>query len=328
MLLNVPSSFKRPDGRWEHHVRQSDIERASKCLELHRRHLTGQIRNQDGDAALVGSACHEAFAWGGAALRDGADWHASDVLEVGQEALAGLWREAAASDSLHQVQVATYSEASQLVTGSVTSWIRDFLPILQTDEILGIEHQFDIKVHEDYFREIYLSGTYDLKLKNGGLFDYKNSSENYNYVAWKLSRYNSQPRVYCWADDMEEGILGNSQYSTISENWPNEAQLADFTYVNFRPENRQKVNKDYSVEMQIVSVTPSICVGDCRFLLQQMLAMVKLIEAKVNPWPLGASDWWCSEKWCPAWSDCRGKYLPPDHWGLLAKVEENLEKRR
>jgi hypothetical protein len=320
MLINVPSSFKRPDGKWEHHIRQSDLGNFQHCPELHRRSLCGDLRGDEGDAALVGSACHESYAHATRTLLEGNEPVAADLLGVAHDFLANGWLEAVELGVFRQMQIATIDEARNLIDGYLVLWVQNILPMLMANiELIdSVEYQFDIKVYEDNDRVIYLTGTWDLGF-SGELFDYKHSnSDRYSkQKAWQLSRYHAQPTHYAWAHDMV--ALKDSNEKTLD--FDNKLELEPFTFIN--------INNKHGV--QFIGPAEGVkirTVGDCRFHLEVMKSLCLLIEAELPVWPLGATDWWCSSKWCPAWKDCRGKFIGDDPWGLLEKVEITLDKRR
>lgn len=322
MLLEVPSSFKQPNGKWSHHIRQSDLNRFLKCPDLHRRYLHGLVEDQEGDAAIVGTACHEAYAQGTTWLRTGRDdWTAGDVLSVGHTALERLWRAAEEQDVLRQMQVATIDEAHDQVAGCMSVWVLEVLPMLAAniELIETIEYRFDIKAYEDSARIIYIAGTWDLGM-GGALYDYKHSNgQKYTtQKAWQTSRYDAQPTIYAWAHDM----LFENEGAQATLMFADECELADFTFINI---TRDKFKLQFLGPKEGIKVRT---VGDCRFALQQMLALCHLIESDIPVWPLGAADWWCSSKWCPAWNDCRGKFIGEDPWHLLERAEQAMEKRR
>lgn len=327
MNLEVPSSFKRPNGKWEHHIRQSDLGTFAHCPELHRRALCGSVVGDEGDAALVGTACHASYAWATQTLLEGKDVSGGDLLGVAHDTLTNDWRNAEADSRLRQMQIATIDEARTLINGYLQLWSDNVLPILYTnvERIETVEYRFDIKVYEDDKRVIFLSGSWDLGF-DGRTWDYKHSnSDKYTTKkAWQLSRYHPQATHYSWAydettlakttmEDNEQGYLGTLAY-------PDDSQLSDFTFININ-------NKGVTFLGPKEGVRPRT-VGDCRFHLELMKSLCYLIEAELPVWPLGPNDWWCSSKWCPAWKDCRGKYIGNDPWNLLAKAEAVLEKRR
>ncbi len=328
MELNVPSSFKRPDGKWEHHIRQSDLGTFAMCPELHRKALCGSVASQEGDAALIGSACHESYAEATRTLLQGKDVEAEALQGVAHDFLANGWLQAVEDGSLRQMQIATLDEARYLVDSYLVLWSQSVLNILMSNVELieTVEYRFDIKVYEDEFRVIFLTGTWDLGFDTR-VWDYKHSnSDKYTKKkAWQLSRYNPQATHYSWAYD--ELQLANSTMADTKEGYlgtlayPDDSQLADFTFININIKNGvQFIGPNEGIKPRTV--------GDCRFHLELMKSLALLIEAELPVWPLGASDWWCSSKWCPAWKDCRGKFIGDDPWDLLAKVEIDLDKRR
>lgn len=303
MMIDVPPSFKRPDGKWEHHIRQSDINTFLKCPEQFHRQLIDSSIKRDGDAAIVGSACHAVYAVYAIQLMSGQDVEGlSYALELGTSTIRALWGEAEENHTLYQMQIENVNVAETMVRTAVHSWFNHVLPILvdNAEYIEGVELSFDLPVQygDTFVRDIYLTGTMDLKIATS-IWDYKHSqSQKYTKgKAWQLSRYDPQATQYVWADTILTGEIPN------------------FSYVNINPSNG---------DIGFVEVEKRTK-GDFGFHLATMNQIASMIESDLKIWPLGASDWWCSPKWCPAWATCRGSYIGDDPWNLMDKVERKLK---
>lgn len=325
MLTEVPSSYKTPDGKWHHHIRQSDLVTFAQCPELHRRQMLGTTIDMEGDSAIIGSACHEAYASATNMIKynlQDASQIADIMSGVARDYLADTWLKSVEENNLRQVQIASIEEAWYLINKCLIYWVQDVFPwlIQNPDLIESVEQSFDFKVFEDDKRVIYLTGTWDLGFA-GQLFDYKHSrSQKYSkQKAWQLSRYHPQATHYAWAYDML--MDGDSLWE-----FPDDSELAPFSFININPDKGVEIigpdDKDSTKGVVIRTV------GDCRFHLELMKSLAYLIEAELPVWPLGPSDWWCSSKWCSAWNDCRGKFIGPDPWNLIEKATEVLNKRR
>lgn len=309
MLIDVPSSFKRPDGVWCHHIRQSDIIRFRMCPELHRRTLFREVEDFESDSAIVGTAAHSAYNAILAAHRDGWQLTPGEAFAGALEQLQELWQH----PRLMQAKLSTLDEARTQLGVCLELFYNEALPwITENHEIVTLEHQFDIMVYKDTKREIYISGTWDLGCSDA-VIDFKNSSSDKysNAKLWQLQRYGVQPIIYTWADDMI--YLQEMELNKTTLSFENDQELQPFWFVNMNP-------KKGKVDFLEIKVT----VGDCKFMLVEMARMTDLIEAGLNRWPLGPTDWHCSPIWCPAWNDCRGKQLGEDPWGTLERRREEL----
>lgn len=316
----MPSSFNSETNKWEHHIRQSDLVRFGQCAESHRRHLIDPETALEGDASAVGSAAHAAYAWATQRLAEGHTAPQQEASSIGVNELVDLWRTAEATGNFRQMQIASLDDGIYLVAQAVELWYQEVLPhiLSNIENVNAVEKQFDILVYSDKHRDVYLQGTYDLGIAMS-VVDYKHSNSD-KYTSkkkWQLDRYHPQPIHYCWAVDQ---LLMDETDGSKTLEYPHSYNLAtDFSFININP---HKGTVDW---LPLESKT----VGDCFFHLQVIKGLVMQIEGGTDEvWPLGATDWWCSSKWCDHWKDCRGKYIGDDPWGLLEKVEINLSKKR
>lgn len=316
VFLEVPSSYLGPDGKWVHHFRQSDVTRFRQCPELHRLAVLGTMPERENDSAAVGTAMH---AGAEEALReildDGeADW--DTCLQLAIESWFNAWH----SDTFNVTEIASIGEGANLVAGCLERWWDLVLmPELLGKDILATEQRFNVVAYEDDARVIRLAGTQDCWTADH-IYDWKSSNRTYSgKEAWKYQRgYSSVQHVlYAWARLLIEG----TEPSLVLA-WDIDLPLYGFTYVVL-PRNP---GKDGLPELDRLTIVPTA--GDAQFLFAELMSLALLIEARLPHWPLGPSDWWCSNKWCPNWDNCRGKVMAPDPWGLMAKVELGLSKKR
>lgn len=306
MLLEVPPSFKRPDGLWEHHIRQSDISRFRQCPELHRRKMLGKVSEQTNDAAAIGTACHAGVELALSSIVDGYEPNHTVCKSLACDTIKELW----SRPDLHQVQIKHLTDAIYFTATAFDRWWNHFMDDLLQLDIVAVERRFDVVAFRDPWRIVYLAGTADVWTDANGVIDWKFPGDKYaGSNAWKHERYDNQPTHYLWAYVLEH--LGTNPLLE-----PNSDKLLpDFSYgVTLR-------EKDHAEELSI-----SRTVGDVHFYRDELLSLCKLIEADLDRWPLGPMDWWCSDKWCPAWNECRGMHMPEDPFGLMAKVAEKLGK--
>lgn len=321
MLLDVPSSFKRPDGIWEHHIRQSDLERFNHCPELHRRTITGEVTETENDAALIGTVCHSIYRTATEELLEGTVYPLELLLEIGMELLVKSWNQAVDQDILNQVQIESIEQAKLYVARSIVLWHDEFYDKIlkpNVNKIEAIEKSFDLLCYEDEDRRIFVTGTRDLDF-DGEIYDYKHSmSAKYtSQKAWQLSRYGKQPTHYCLAR-----LLGLARLLEKTEpgEWPtvSDEERFYFSFININPEK-----ETFNLIGEPEGLKPRT-IQDLDFHVKEMLNLALLIEAQLPAWPLGARDWWCSNVWCPAWKDCRGAFIGDDPWELMEKREIKL----
>jgi hypothetical protein len=311
MLLEAPSSFKRPDGVYEHHIRQSDINRFRMCPDLHRAELWGEVEDFESDAAIVGTAAHLAYNAVLGAAGEGWDLGIGDAMQTAVTALQGLW----GGPRFMQAKFSSLDEATAALATCLELFYNEALPwILTNYTITSLEKQFDVLIYKDGKREIYISGTWDVGAEQG-LIDFKNSASD-KYSAskkWELDRYDIQSTMYCWAEDMMALALEEGATKKTTD-FANDSLLQPFHFVNMNWKKRK---------VEVLEIQ-NRTVADCKFLLVEINRLVELIESNLLRWPLGPDGWHCSPIWCPRWNDCRGKVLGPDPWKTLERRQTEL----
>lgn len=138
---------------------------------------------------------------------------------------------------------------------------------------LAVEHNFTVPFPHTK-ADVELTGTIDCIDENGFVWDWKTASRSYAQTAWEYQRWAIQPTVYCFATDLTDFRYGVMVHGGEAE----------------------------TVEVQRTET-------HFRFLAHQIDRIVDLIEADLPHWPLNDQGWWCSERWCGAWADCKGKAL-------------------
>lgn len=295
--LEFPS-FRSAKGVWEHHIRQSDINDFRECPEKFRQTRHGEVAKWENDSAVVGTACHLAYQ----SLLEGWVDSMADAIEVALTELAKLW------PTCRRVQIKSEEHARESVIGCIHSFVNEVMDSLLNDEVLATEIRFNVLANETPSRKLYLSGTSDVWTKRK-LVDFKHSARDWAKDAWKIERYNVQSTLYVWARDQVEIKADQGRKFSLDYAW--EDEFYPFEFIVISPET-------FNVYRQTVQRR----VKDARFLHDEIQAMCDAIEyLPKNRWPKRSEDWQCSPKWCPAWSNCRGKYLGPDPWGLMEKAE-------
>lgn len=304
--LTGPQHYRGLDGRWHHVVRQSDVNRFRQCPDLHRRHLLGLNEEWQNDSAAIGQAFG---VFVDACLTHG-DYN--EALTQGQVDLTNSYN----NPRLRTVQIyGGYGEAISLYH-HLCDTFRDVLwQNYPPSKIEGIEVPFKHKVYEDEQRVIEIQGTRDLDITDE-IVDWKTSSKEYSgRNAWQHERYDVQPVLYVWARMLEEDKEGIHS--------PRKDMFTFRYVVIHRDPVGPKDDKRYVDELPI-----KVTWNDIDFLLEEIKVLCLLIEAELPKWPLGPTDWHCSSKWCPAWKDCRGKYLGDDPWKLMENVELKVKQHK
>lgn len=165
----------------------------------------------------------------------------------------------------------SYSGESAYTEGlrKIENWRTEVLPELQPVEV---EEYFNLVFHEDDNRIVKFSGTIDL-VEEDRLWDWKFPSRDYSRDRWQYERWDVQSMAYCWA----KGI-------------------SNFSYAIMHPKGvgRMDIVRDES---------------HTDWLRQKVLGLCHVVESEMTKYPLGDDGWWCSEKWCPAWTRCKGAII-------------------
>ena len=150
------------------------------------------------------------------------------------------------------------------------NWYNNVLPMIQKP--VAVEQQFNKLLHEDAQRVVYLRGTVDL-VEEDVLWDWKFPKGDYTRDRWKYDRWDVQSIAYTWALDIPHfryGVMHNNGWGTM-----------EF--------HRTSQHHEW-LKQKVVNI--------CRY-----------IESQTGPYLLGDDGWWCSEKWCPSWTRCKGATL-------------------
>jgi len=202
------------------------------------------------------------------------------------------------SPYLNQVTFKSFDEAKQILISACFLIEEELQKIPKGTRA---EVGFEVKVHSDLKRDVYLRGASDMWLPDGSIQDWKLSGQDYaGRDAWKFQRYDPQPGHY---------VLGRALVENAA------VFSKKFTYVNI---HRKK--------MVVQRLPLELTKGDLTWHLQRVLRLCDAVEAHgfENPWPINPTDWWCSNKWCQSWKECRGKHIGDDPWNLMANKRKEL----
>lgn len=178
----------------------------------------------------------------------------------------------------------SFKEAVEFVHDCFLRWVQGpWYEIKDTDATKWqVEEQFDLRFASDEQRVINIQGTYDF-FDGERVWDWKTGDGSFQ--KWRSQRYSVQPTFYAHA-----------------------AGVRDFRFCHI-----PRSGNGY----EYIDVTRTK--GDANFLKQELTSIATLIEADLERWPLGPTDWWCSERWCSEFAQgrCRGEHgsiYPDERW--------------
>jgi hypothetical protein len=196
---------------------------------------------------------------------------------------------------LKLVELEHYFEYEDMGPKRARQWLAHWSPMLRSqpefrnlydsDDSLT-EHTFTVPIATRDHVELYLTGTIDGVRPMQYLVDWKTAARPYK--RWERQRWAIQPTVY-YAAARWQGLIGEHGL---------------FKYVIF--EKSLKV-----LEPQVIEVTRGP--GHVDWLTETLWTCYDLWVAHPDgPWPLNDQHALCSEKWCPFWTTCKGRFVKAD----------------
>lgn len=270
------SSFDETTGRWTHNFSQSFIGGFQHCPESARADYFQETPKDDyTDSTALGTAGHAAFEYALHEKRAGRKVDVDDAIDIAFNELAdcGEWKYTKLS--LNQINAA--------IPRMVGGFLLDVLPLV---EPAVIEQRFNVKLYEGKHRTVNLVGTMDCVAQDYTPWDWKTSARTHD--VWEKQRWAVQPTAYCYAVEQM-----NNEHATVGE-------MSDQEFV-------------YGVMLhngstQVYRVSRGN--GHIVWLKKVASQIAWMIEHEVNPWPLNDGGWWCSDKWCPLFAECKGASMP------------------
>jgi len=270
------------------YLHQSDIDSYRKCPEQVRAAFKDDLFDPDSDSAYIGTLTHsfieECLHWYRATGEWPSETQIIEFLGVQQASLGEAW------DSLwlHPHQVKDLEQGQKYLANCCVLWWNEIRPQLSVTnpEMWLIEHKFDICIDKKATgaRKVNLRGSIDF-FDGVAIWDWKTGSSRY---AWMKHRYDIQSTVYTWA--MSNHLGGGVEVPF---------NLA------FCPREKN--------ETTIIPLTRGL--GHWGMMIEEALAIARHVwsaEGDNRQWPLGPTDWWCSERWCAlhAQGKCMGAVNP------------------
>lgn len=239
-------------------------------MERLRSEMFNLVEDPNNDGADLGTACHSAAEDVITSMMGGGK---QMTLDDTYDAMEYYWdRLSPHVDNWHSY--GTAEKASLNGRGKIKNWYENVMPMITDPQ--GVEVDFNKILIEDDERVVYVRGTIDL-VESHMLWDWKFPKADYTRDRWQYDRWDVQSIAYTWAMGIPYfrfGVMHNKGWGTM-----------DFL----------RNDSDYE------------------WLRQKVASMCQYVENQTasvdTPWLLGDNGWWCSEKWCPNWTRCKGKSL-------------------
>lgn len=275
-----------PDGRLHLELRQSNLSTYQMCPESLHAELTDPQPSTWTDATVIGTAFHAAVEYA--------------LLEQREAEMAS--RETMYSVAANQVEEIGDWTFTRTARGNVQPTIEHLIDTWHetsygTYEPELIEQPFKHLLWRDDQYDIWLKGTRDCVTTDGLVIDHKTTSSLRSWATWEKQRWAVQPTAYTWATWREES--------------PRTPEMPE------RPFAYHIVATDGTAHQ--VSVWRDQSHID--WLTQQAIQIATMVRTELDKWPLNDSGWWCSDKWCNQWANCKGKHMRSD-WTRTLKGNE------
>lgn len=256
-------------------VSQSWLNEFFNCPELARRKALTGLKDGGTDATAIGTGLHS-----------GAEAHLIHGLgfDACLEAAIASFRKEAQHPQFRYVQVGTEATAIKYLTTCFTSWWNDVRP--KVGKPLAIEWPFKVLLYAEEHYDVYLTGVLDCVDDNGIIWDWKTANDAEKYGKrkhWEYQRWSIQPTAYDLGWFRETGEHATFIFACVLKG-------ASTKPAQFVPVTRDDTHAAW-LEAQI----------------RPIMALVQALPQ--GPWPLRDQQVLCSPKWCPAWDDCKGKFV-------------------
>jgi hypothetical protein len=262
------------------YVHQSWLGMWLRCQESSRRYIL-EGSSDDSDATIVGTALHTAVESNLAGLN----------THEAMDAAASQLTELMANPDLRWIKTQNPDLLHAYLSNCFFMWERDVKPRLGHVTAIEVEHAVPIAEVDGW--TIWIRGTLDLVTTNGPddeieIWDWKTAARD--YTEWEYQRYAIQPTCYSY---LAAHLFGTPEGAPI-----------DFTYAVM-----PKIGTIGKHKAQVFTVQRGQ--GHWSWLREQVLVAVRqyLDGGLEGPWQYNDQGWWCSPKWCTAYSDCKGAHL-------------------
>lgn len=263
-------SHQHPDGRWVHTFSASWLREYATCPERARRRYFGITKRSASEYTALGSAFHAGveFAIRSKMGEEQAEVNATDAALLTLEGIE------AQADFLEGGKIGP-EDRRRLLAQHLNTFTEKVLPELQP---VAVEHEFDVPVHVDPFREVRLRGRIDYIDAQLGVIDWKTAGSPHK--TWEAERWDVQSTVYTLAEKARTGTA------------PDGLRYVVFVH--------DKALQTYTIERNEQHM---------EWVRLQAVQAARMVESGLPHWVMNDAGWWCAEKWCPAWQDCKGAVL-------------------
>lgn len=269
------------NGRKSTNISQSWLNTFFNCPELARREVFEQLESSGTDATAIGTGLHSAAE---AHLKDGADY------DQCLDAAVASFRHEVSLPGFRWVQIKSEDTAIKYLTTCVNSWWDGVRP--QLGAPVAVEWKFKTLLFTRTDKgagelDVYLSGALDFVDDNGIIWDWKTAGDADKYgkrKAWEYERWSIQPTAYTLGWFRETGEYAPFTFAVVMKG----AQPKEAQFLTVERDERHWA-----------------------WLTRQVESVMDLAESRLSGWPLRDQHALCSERWCPAWSTCKGAFIGP-----------------
>lgn len=265
-------SVRNPDGTWVHTFSSSWMSTYAKCPEQARRRYFRLDPEGSSELTALGKAVHLAIEH---MINQKADRRMLPAYQTFAKEEFVKATQVPGFQWVKYDQAACYTYISQ----HLTTFVDEILPGLQP---VATEVPFDVEAYADVFRTVRFRGFIDYVDELTGITDWKTAGAPHK--VWEKEKQDVQSVVYPWA------------WSILTKE--NDLHWRKLRYVVFL---HGKGKQEYAIQRTVQHF---------EWLKHQALQAALLIEANLPHWTMNDSGWWCAEKWCSSWTNCKGKFLP------------------
>lgn len=267
--------------------RQSWLGDAIECNERGRRKIIQPDFDGENDAASAGTAAH---------------WAVQRVLENASNLPVGRLAELEAERLVEEldIQYKSFSGPDEMIAHAIRcaeAWEQDIYPHITPGGLTEVPFQVPL-FRRDNGVGVGIEGTVDYAPPIDSLLeDWKNKGRAMKQ--WELQRSDIQSIVYCTAA-VKGGL--ESAWEEAGKTSPNYSWPMLFRFGN-------AVRGAKQAKGELVSVARTL--GHERWLYDILNRFVDMAEVFGfdRPWLVNPTYVLCSEKWCPWWDQCQGKYI-------------------
>lgn len=252
---------------------QSWLNTFFNCPEQANLEMQGRLPRTESDATAVGSALHHGIEH---VLKGGG-------AESGWEAATAKLDELVALPEFQFKQLKTYDGVRVALERVYWSWLNEVFP--QLPGPMAVEMPFDCQIDAVFDRAIRIKGAIDYVDENATIWDWKTTGSWRNWQQWEVDRFKIQPTFYSY------GLMLSTDANQFAD------ERVEFTYAVMN-----KSKQEHSL------FTTTRGPDDWDWLRRQLRTIAKLIVVGLDVWPLRDQHALCSEKWCTAWSACKGSH--------------------